>query len=46
MRKKDLTNELYKENVSKINPDIEVIDDRYINLDTKLRHKCKICDHE
>ena len=43
MKKK--TTEEYKAELKSINPNIEVLEE-YINTDTKILHKCKICNYE
>lgn len=35
----------YKEKLQKVKPNIEVIE-QYVNLKTKIKHKCKICEYE
>ena len=39
------THEEYVKEVAEINPDIEVVD-RYINDNTKIKHRCKRDGHE
>lgn len=34
----------YKERLSFVNPNLEVVENNYINNMTRLKHKCKICD--
>lgn len=38
------THEQYVEDLTLANPNIEVVD-RYINTDTAIIHRCKICEH-
>lgn len=42
---KKFTIQKVKENVSKINPDIEILDNEYVNSKTKLNCKCKKCNN-
>ncbi len=43
-RNKRTTKE-YKEDLLKVKPNIEVLEE-YVNLKTKIKHKCKICGYE
>ena len=42
---KKLTHDEYEKRAEEINPNIEVLDE-YINMQTKILHKCKVCGYE